>query len=79
MRKSNYKEEIKPMFSDEFLEKIFANPEMQKIPIGAQSTAVKAFEEVLEDIQEVNPYVNLSELFTANGISANGDNISTEF
>lgn len=29
------------MFTDEFLEKIFSHPEMQKIPIGTQATAVK--------------------------------------
>lgn len=40
------------MFTDEFLERIFANEEMQKIPIGCQSTAVHAFQEVLEDIKE---------------------------
>lgn len=28
------------MLTDEFLERIFANEEMQKIPIGCQSTAV---------------------------------------
>lgn len=49
---------------DEILEKIFAHPEMQKIPIGCQSTAVKVFEEVLFDIKEENPYVSVSELFS---------------
>lgn len=51
------------MFSDEMLEKIFAHEEMQKIPIGCQSTAVHVFEEILEDILEVNPYEQLSGLF----------------
>lgn len=50
------------MFNDDFLMKIFANHEMQKIPIGFQSTAVHAFGEVLEDILEVNPYAAISEL-----------------
>lgn len=50
------------MFNDDFLMKIFANPEMQKIPIGCQSTAVHVFGEVLEDILEVNPYAAISEL-----------------
>ena len=51
------------MLSDEVLTKIFSNAEMQKIPIGAQSTAVHAFEEVLEEIKEENPYGSISELF----------------
>ena len=57
---------------DEVLEKIFAHTEMQKIPIGCQSTAVKAISEVLEQIKEENPYATLSELFesTDTGSSA---------
>lgn len=51
------------MFSYELLEKIFAHPEMHTIPVGCQSTAVKVFEEVLEDTLEVNPYGGISELF----------------
>ena len=54
------------MFSDDFLEKIFAHPEMQKIPIGCQSTAVHAFQDVIEEIKEVNPYGTISELLSAN-------------
>lgn len=50
------------MFNDLILEKIFAHEEMQKIPVGCQSTAVRVFEEILEDILEENPYVGLSEL-----------------
>ena len=49
---------------DEILEKIFAHPEMQKIPIGCQSTAIKVFEEVLFSIKEENPYVSVSELLS---------------
>lgn len=52
------------MFSDEVLEKIFAHPEMQKIPIGCQSTAVHVFQEVLEEIKEENPYGTISELLS---------------
>lgn len=63
------------MFNSDFLEKIFANSQMQHIPFGAQSTAVKAFEEVFEDILEVNPYATLSELVYATG----NESISTEF
>ena len=38
------------MLKDEILEKIFSNKEMQKIPIGCQSTAVSVFEDVLEEL-----------------------------
>lgn len=51
------------MFTDAVLEKIFAHEEMQKIPIGCQSTAIHVFEEILEDRLEENPYVGVSELF----------------
>lgn len=40
------------MFTDEFLEKIFANDEMQKLSVGTQSIVVKAFREILEAIRE---------------------------
>lgn len=52
------------MFSDEILEKFFSHKEMQKIPIGCQSTAVHVFEEILEDILEVNPYAAIQSLFS---------------
>ena len=51
------------MLKDEILEKIFANKEMQMIPIGCQSTAVNVFEQVLDDLMEENPYATISELF----------------
>ncbi len=54
------------MFKDEILEKIFADSEMQKIPIGCQSTSVSVMERVLEEIKEENPYATISELFTDN-------------
>lgn len=53
------------MFSDEILERIFADKEFQKIPIGCQSTSVSVFERILEQIKEENPYASLSELFNA--------------
>lgn len=62
MPKFKHREGIS-MLSDDFLTKIFSNEEMQKIPIGAQSTAVHAMEEVLEQIKEENPYGSISELF----------------
>lgn len=51
------------MFSDEILEKIFAHEEMQRIPVGCQSTAVHVFEEILEDILKENPYATIQSLF----------------
>lgn len=54
------------MFSDEILERIFADEEMQKIPIGAQATAVSSIERILGQIKEENPYASLSELFSTN-------------
>lgn len=53
------------MLNDKVLEKIFSNKEMQKIPIGCQSTAVNVFEQVLEEIKDEKPYANLSELLSA--------------
>lgn len=61
------------MFSDEILEKVFSHKEMQKIPVGCQSTDVHVFEEILEDILEVNPYEQLSTLF----LSTTDESIST--
>lgn len=54
------------MLTDEFLERVFANKEMQKMPIGCQSIAVHAFQEVLEDIKEENPYAELSAILSTN-------------
>lgn len=51
------------MFNDSILERIFAHEEMQRIPVGCQSTAVHVFEEILEDILEENFYATISELF----------------
>ena len=63
MQKYKHKEMIL-MLNDEILEKIFANKEMQTIPIGCQSTAVSVFEQVLDELKEENPYVTLSELLS---------------
>lgn len=62
------------MFSDEILEKIFAHEEMQKIPIGCQSTVVHVFEEILSDRLEENPYECISALF----VSATADESVSE-
>ena len=52
------------MLKDEILEKIFANKEIQKIPIGCQSTAVSVFEDVLEELRKENPYATISALLS---------------
>ena len=44
------------MFSDEILEKIFAHPETNKIPIGCQSTMIHVIEGALEDLENVNEF-----------------------
>ena len=51
------------MFKDEFLEKIFSHGEMSAIPIACQSTALKVFQDILEEIKEENPYESISALF----------------
>ena len=56
--------EMKTMLKDEILEKIFSNKEMQKIPIGCQSTAVSVFEDVLEELRKENPYAVISDLLS---------------
>lgn len=43
------------MFSDEVLEKIFADKEIQKVPFDYQSTVIHVVERVLEEM-EVNVY-----------------------
>lgn len=42
--------ELMTMFSDEILERIFADKEMQKIPIGTQSTAIEVISRILEEM-----------------------------
>ena len=63
MQKFKHKE-MKAMLKDEILERIFSNKEMQKIPIGCQSTAVSVFEDVLEELRKENPYATLSDLLS---------------
>jgi hypothetical protein len=58
-----YSQEVMSMFKDEILERIFSHEEMRTIPIGCQSTAVKAFQDILEEIKEENPYESISALF----------------
>ena len=63
MQKYRHKE-VCPVFKDDVLEKIFSHKEMQLLPIGAQSTAVAAICDVLEEIKEERPYAAISELFS---------------
>lgn len=52
------------MFSDDFLEQIFSDKDMQKIPIGCQSTAVRVFQNIIESKVKENRYATLSELLS---------------
>lgn len=42
------------MFSDEILEKILTDEEVRKVPIGCQSTMIRAIERVLESEERTN-------------------------
>lgn len=52
------------MIKDEILEQLFADKEMQTIPIGCQSTAVTVFDRVLQKLVEENEYATISELLS---------------
>lgn len=45
------------MFSDEVLEKIFAHPNIQRIPVVYQSTMIDIIEDVLEKVEVENATV----------------------
>lgn len=55
---------MRNVFSDEILERIFGDKEMQTIPIGTQATAVNVIERILESVKEERPYASISELFS---------------
>ena len=55
MRKFKHKGVIN-MFSDEILEKIFLDPETQKVPIGYQSTMIHVIEKILEEEKNVDEF-----------------------
>jgi hypothetical protein len=59
------------MLSNEILEKVFADEEMQTVPIGYQATVVSVFEKVLTEIKEENEDATLSTILS--------DTVSTEF
>jgi hypothetical protein len=52
------------MLSDSFKSMLFENPEMRKIPIGCQSTAVHVFEDIIDRITEDNPYATIQSLLS---------------
>lgn len=52
------------MLKDEILEKIFSDSEMQKIPVGCQSTAVNVFDRLIVKMVKENPYAELSTLLS---------------
>jgi hypothetical protein len=54
-----------------FVQRIFENDDMQSIPIGAQSTAVHAIEDILNEIREENPDATIYELFEPNSHADN--------
>lgn len=53
------------MLRDDLLERIFADKEMQTIPVGCQSTAINVIERILDEFKEEMPYASLSDLFSA--------------
>lgn len=48
------------MFDDEVLEKIFANPDVSKIPLDEQATMIRVIEKVLDDMEVKNATVSES-------------------
>lgn len=50
------------MLSDMVLEKIFLHPDMSKIPLGTQSTAVHVFADVIAEIVKENPNESVQSL-----------------
>lgn len=55
------------MLNDDVLEKIFMHPDIQKIPIGTQATAVHVFDDVIEQIVKENPYADVQSLLSTTG------------
>lgn len=44
------------MFTDEILEKIYSNPEVDKIPISYVSTMISVIEKVIEENKDVDEF-----------------------
>lgn len=52
------------MLSDELLERIFADEDMQKIPVGCQSTVVRVVDRAINELMEEKNYVYATELLS---------------
>lgn len=52
------------MLSDELLERIFADEEMQKIPVGCQSTVVQVVDRAISELMEEKNYVYATDLLS---------------
>ena len=48
------------MFDDEVLEKIFANPDVSKIPLDEQAIMIRAIEKALDKVEVKNATVSKS-------------------
>ena len=48
------------MFDDEVLEKIFANPDVGKIPLDEQATMIRVIEKALDEVEVKNAAVSES-------------------
>lgn len=48
------------MFTDEVLEKFFSDRDMQRIPVGCQSTAVRVFEKIVGEMVRDDEYATHS-------------------
>jgi hypothetical protein len=55
------------MLNDDVLEKIFLHPDMHKIPVGTQATAVHVFDDVLGQIVKEDRTANVQSLLSATG------------
>lgn len=52
------------MLKDDILERIFSHPDIQKLPVGYQDVAAKAYTEILEQMKGEKPYDTISTLFS---------------
>lgn len=64
MPKFKQKERELLMLNDDVLERIFANKEARKVPIGYQATMVSVFDEVMQEIKGENPYADFSAILS---------------
>jgi hypothetical protein len=57
------------MLADDVLEMIFSHPEMHRIPLGTQATAVRVMTDIIEKIKEDEPYAGISRLLSTDAVS----------